>query len=479
MTNWTKSIAMLCTLLVISAISYAQNIVIEPGKNLVGIVNDGHKGVEGVVVSDGYTVTTTNKDGVYQLERNEKAKFVFISTPSNYEIPVEGRLPVQHKRINQELKTVYANFQISKAKSENNFTLVAISDPQPSHGWEADRFRNETVEDINALIKSYHQNTPTIGIVVGDLVWDAPKLYPTMVDKFNDLHFTILPVIGNHDHDQNVKNDDYKASHNFEKYFGPTYYSYNKGQCHFVVLDDMIYGDRKNYVNEITLEQLEWLKQDLSHVDKNKLIILGVHVPTTYKGKTLNNTKELYDILEGYKVVIISGHTHDGETTFVNENIVEYNLHAAFGSGWVGDIGRSGVPNGYGVFEIKGNKLENYYYKSTNLDKELQMKLYPLNSWKSKADCMIANIWNWDEKWTVEVYENGKKMEGVNKYTDFDPYAYEYMHGPKKPKHRPSTEPKKTHKLFSYKPSSKDAIIKFVAKDEFNNEYSSEINLNK
>lgn len=479
MINFIKHSILIGSLLLTSITFQAQNITIEPDKDLVGIVSDGNKGVEGVVVSDGYTTAVTNKDGVYQLARNELAKFVFITPPNNYEIPVAGKLPAQYKPINQELKIVYANFQITKGKADNNFTLIAIADPQPSVDWEADRFRNETIEDMNLLVKTYYSNIPVQGIAVGDLVWDAPKLYPTLVDKLNDLNFTILPVIGNHDHDQQTKNDDYSAAKNYEKYFGPTYYSYNKGQCHFVVLDDMIYHDRKNYDNEITPEQLEWLKQDLSYVDKNKLIVLGVHVPTTFRKRTLNNTKELYEILDGYKVLIISGHTHDGETAFIDENIVEYNLNAAFGSGWVGDIGRTGAPNGYGVFEIKGNKIANHYYKATKQDREYQIKLYPLNSWKSKNDCVIANIWNWNEKWNVEVYEDGRKIEAVEQYTDFDPFAYEYMFGPKKPKHRPKTEPKKTHKLFSYKPISTDAVVRFVAKDEFNNEYSSEIDLKK
>ena len=39
----------------------------EPGMNLVGRVTDGKNPIEGVVVSDGFTVTATEAQGVYQM----------------------------------------------------------------------------------------------------------------------------------------------------------------------------------------------------------------------------------------------------------------------------------------------------------------------------------------------------------------------------------------------------------------------------
>lgn len=474
-----KTLLALVLFTLATCICFAQNIEVKNGKNLVGLVTDGNKGISNVVVSDGYTVTTTNQNGEYQLTRNPKAKFVFVSTPSNYQIPLAGSIPMQHKAIDQDLKVVYANFQLTPSKVDNNFTLVALADPQPLKPEDLKRFGDETIPDIQELIASYPENTSFLSIAVGDIVWDAFDLYPGIVDNVNKLPFAFLPVIGNHDHDQNVKDNDFGASHIFEKYFGPAYYSYNKGQCHFVVLDDVLYSNRKSYKKEITEEQLEWLKQDLSHVSKDKLIVLGLHIPTKFRHFQVDNADKLYKILEGYEVIIMSGHTHDGEVTIINDQITEYTLNAVFGELWVGDMNHRGVPNGYNIFEFEGNKLANHYFKGTGVNKDTQMTLYPLNTWEGKKNCVIANIWNWNQAWTVEVYENGKLRGEAEQYTDFDPASYEFMFGPEKPVKRPSVEPKKTTTMFAYKPRSKKAVIKFVAKDGFGNEFTSEIDLKK
>lgn len=465
--------------LIFSINIYSQNILSDIDTDLTGNVTDGIKGVQGVVVSDGYTTTLTDENGQYRMKRNPKAKFVFISVPCDYKLPTRGSIPDFYKKVNQDLEVVYANFQLTKAIPDKNFVLVAMADSQPSKDWELKRFRKETVPDINNLTKEYPSETSFVGIVAGDLVWDAPKLYPGYTDAINNITFPVLQVIGNHDHDQKIVGDDSKASHNFEKYFGPTYYSYNKGNCHFIVLDDILYHDRKTYEKKITDEQMEWLKQDLTYVAKDKLIILSTHIPTKYKQSELVNSKELYNILDGYKVVIISGHTHFGVSTEINENIKEYTLNAVFGAGWSGDIGSNGAPNGYAVFEIEGNKVTNQYFKGTGLDKSYQIKLYPPNSWNSKKNSIIANIWNWNKHWTVEVIEDGKPMGEMTQYRDYDPFAYEYMFGPDKPKHRPSNEPKQTSCLFFYTPKKEGSTIKVVAKDEYGNEFTEELNLKK
>lgn len=71
----------------------------EPGMNLVGRVTDGAGPIEGVVVSDGVTVTTTDAQGIYQMRVKRNAPFVFVSVPAEYEIPVENGMPKIYKKI--------------------------------------------------------------------------------------------------------------------------------------------------------------------------------------------------------------------------------------------------------------------------------------------------------------------------------------------------------------------------------------------
>lgn len=52
-----------------------------------------------------------------------------------------------------------------------------------------------------------------------------------------DTPFLMYHAIGNHDHCHKYEND-YEAEAEYRKYFGPTYYSFNIGKVHYVVLDD-------------------------------------------------------------------------------------------------------------------------------------------------------------------------------------------------------------------------------------------------
>ena len=63
----------------------------DEGITLYGLVSDSEGNpLEGVVVSDGYSVVATDAKGVYQIVRDPSAKHVFISVPSGYEIPAQA-----------------------------------------------------------------------------------------------------------------------------------------------------------------------------------------------------------------------------------------------------------------------------------------------------------------------------------------------------------------------------------------------------
>lgn len=69
------------------------------GMTIKGVVSSEGKGVEGVVVSDGYEVTTTDADGIYYLSSLKKNKYVFIPVPGNYEVSSTNNLPMFFKRL--------------------------------------------------------------------------------------------------------------------------------------------------------------------------------------------------------------------------------------------------------------------------------------------------------------------------------------------------------------------------------------------
>lgn len=435
-------------------------------------------GVANVVVSDGYHVTTTNSDGQYSLNSNNLAKHVFISVPSDFKVPHEGNIPRFYKSIKSTTSNITIDFTLTKQNKDEHLVLTVMADPQAQIAADMKRFTAEATPHIEWLKNTYPRDVTFIGMTAGDLLWDAPAMYPDYVKAFQKLSFPFYQVIGNHDHDEKTTGNDYAASHIYESYFGPTYYSFNRGDCHFVALDNIIYNTRQDYKEEITQEQLDWLQQDLSYVDKNKLIVVVMHVPAYRRnGNTgVTNLGKLINILNGYKVVFISGHTHRMNRTVINKDMVEYTLSPTMGDSWAGNVNVDGCPNGYGVFEISGNELVNQYYMSTNRARDYQMRVYPVGAVTTLSNSVVANVWNYVPGWKVEIYEDGVFKGNMIKTTGYDPVAYDYYIGSSKPARKPGSEPATTPTLFYYTPKDSKAEIKVVVTDHFGNIYTEYLN---
>lgn len=75
------------------------------------------------------------------------------------------------------------------------------------------------------------------------------------------------------------KGGDETSDVTFQQNYGPTYYSFNRGQLHYVVMDNVRYlGKDRNY-DGFLQKSIRLVAKDLSFVSKDKLIILCVHIP--------------------------------------------------------------------------------------------------------------------------------------------------------------------------------------------------------
>lgn len=61
-----------------------------------------------------------------------------------------------------------------------------------------------------------------------------------MIDAIAETEIPFFYVIGNHDLDLNVRSNEH-ARTTYKSYYGPTYYSFNRGNVHYVVLDDIFF----------------------------------------------------------------------------------------------------------------------------------------------------------------------------------------------------------------------------------------------
>jgi predicted phosphodiesterase len=443
--------------------------------SLYGLVTDENGNpIKSVVVSDGFTCVTTDAEGVYRMERDSAARYVFFSAPAEYNASVgESGLREFYKTINVASSVeMRADFKLIKKTKESNFKFIGIGDPQVASQTELGRFQNETINDIRTHFNN--ETLPYHVLVLGDVVADKKDLLIPIRQSLATVSPSIFAVAGNHDHFTSPTNP-VKNGEVFSSVFGPLDYSFNIGDVHFICMDDIIFAADGSYSSGFSAKQLEWMRQDLSYVSKDKMIVISYH------RHTLNtNGTEMRNLLKGYhEVHIMAGHTHSNINVISSTAPLTYqHIHgAACGRWWASTINADGTPNGYEVFEVENNTIKNWYYKSVRYAKEFQMRLYKGNSsfggpngtfsFDLSASEIVANVWNADKNWKVDVYEDGIKTGSMEAYNGIDAWATGYHNGVLTEKAFANTD-----HLYKYTLKNPNAVVKVVAKDRFGKEYT-------
>jgi hypothetical protein len=359
--------------------------------------------------------------------------------------------------------------------------MLLLADPQIQNRYEADLLLNETTPDVATLAKSYG-NSQVFGIGCGDLVFDEFELFNDYQKAIQGMGIPFFQVLGNHDMDTKGVRSDTLSAQTFKKLFGPTYYSFNRGEVHYIVLEDVFFiGSAKQYIGYLTEEQLRWLEQDLALVERGKTVIVSLHIPAfTHAGKrentapslggTVSNRQELYRLLEPYKAHIMSGHTHFNEKV-KQGNIIEHVHGTVCGAWWSGPICYDGTPNGYGVYEVKGSDVQ-WYYKSTGKDRKHQFRHYLPGANPNKPDQLTVNVWNADEGWKIVWLEDGIRKGALIQQTGLDPLSVELHTGSNKPERRPWVEPEPTDHLYFAPISAQARQVTIEVTDRFGNVYA-------
>ncbi len=432
-------------------------------KNVRGSVTAKGKPLKGVVLSDGFSVVATDKQGRYELPFREEAQFVFVSVPSGHLFPQENKIACCYRKIGEGKGNI--DFELVALEQEdNNHQFIIWADPQIQSADDVEQLFNSSVPDVQALRNSMEKNALVHGITVGDIVFDHPELYDAYEKAVAQTGISFFQALGNHDMDYD-NGGDVESDNTFQRRYGPTYYSFNRGKVHYVVLDNVRYlGPGKKYDGYISEQQLDWLKKDLAFVPKTNLVILCLHIPVH---NAVKNREALYKVLEGYKVHIMSGHTHNNRN--VQHNGIYEHVHGTLcGAWWTGPICDDGAPRGYGVYEVKGTELS-WYYKATGFDKNHQLNIDLSAEGAQKKMCV--NVWNWDADWKVEWWADEQYKGALQNTTDFDPMAVRLYKGNELPKKHPWAEPVKTDHLFFAILPQEVQQVKVKVTDRFGNKY--------
>lgn len=456
----------------------------DAGTTVYGVVSTADGPVPGVVVSDGVEVTVTNEQGIYQLQSDKEWGYVFISVPAGYEVPAEGVLPQFYKMMKGDASTAErVDFSLTAVDGQDDYKVLVLGDMHLANRTGDLKQFMEFTSDLNAY-RALHQQEKMYAIALGDMTWDLywysnsyalPEYLNTINSQVKGLQ--IFHTIGNHDYDYKATNDR-DAESRFMDYIAPTYYSFNLGKVHYVVLDDIDCSNydgttSRDYEKRVSAGQLSWLAKDLSHVDKSVPLVVVMHAQVFYPSQTDGfkvdhdavNTTQLLNVLDGYKVHFITGHTHmnynvtpDDAVTGGRE-VYEHNTGAICGSWWWSGyltpgvhLSPDGTPGGYAIWSVNGTDME-WMYKATGWTEDYQFRSYDLNNVHfSLADVpqmpagvpasvkkeymkyvdaypenqdneVLINIWNWNPRWTLKVTD-----ENGNTLTPEEVWAYDPLH---------------------------------------------------
>ncbi len=339
----------------------------------------GEPGIAGVKVSDGVQVVVTDRRGVYRIDTSA-GRHTFVIKPSAYRFlrAPDTSLP---SLWTQEVATDSASqdsssgdFPLVKTrKLSANFDALVFADSQPKTLTDVAYYQRDIVDPIR------NKHAVSFGVTLGDIVSDDLSLFDPVTSINAKLDAPWFYVPGNHDLDFGSK-DDAGSLKTFAKHFGPNTFALEEGHMAFIGLDDVVYQPEQTpkYVGGLREDQFTFLHNYLASLDKNSLVVIGVHIPLfdTAPGKQTfrhADRERLFVMLQPFpNVLILSGHTHNQQHVFHTADtgwhgakpLHEYNVGAACGAFWSGVKDAEGIPatdmsdgtpNGYALLSVRGS----------------------------------------------------------------------------------------------------------------------------
>ena len=449
-----------------------------------GRVMAGTTPLSDVVVSDGYEVALTNAQGIYELASEKRFGYVFISLPSGYEAPSDGILPQFSQKLSGS-GLERADFTLTKLSDQSSYDLLVLGDMHLANRTSDLTQFQALGRDLNSYLAS-NSGRKAYVLTLGDMSWDyywTSRKYgladylATMNETLAGTGLQVFHTMGNHDNDMYTRSD-FDAEIPYRSIIGPTYYSFNLGKVHYVVLDNTDCSaydgtEARNYKKNITSNQLAWLRKDLAYVPTETPVVVAMHAQVYYpqSGGTFKldgndygtSKEELFQILGDRQVHFLTGHTHlsfnvtPADAITAGKNFYEHNSGSVCGSWWWSgyltsgvSIGCDGAPSGYTLFSVDGTNMK-WLFKGTEQADDYQFRAYDLNNIKFTLDdvpnmpstvsasvkseytkyCsaftgeqnneVLINVWNWSNDWSISVTtEDGRKLEAVQQWS-YDP----------------------------------------------------------
>lgn len=427
--------------------------VVFDDKNSNGTRDDGEPGIADISVSNGREVVATDADGKWTLPHDDDTIF-FVVKPSGWAVPVnEDQLPqfhYIHKPAGSPKDARYAgveptgplpesiDFALRKSEEPKTFKAIFFGDPQPSNIDQVDYIAHDVIAELIGTDAKF-------GVTLGDIMFDRLELFDPSNANVATIGIPWYNVVGNHDINREATEDG-DSDETFHRYFGPSYYSFDYGPVHFIVLDDVEWGDLKrnghiSYRGGLGEEQLAFVKNDLARVPEEKLVMLMMHIPLG--AVEAGSRGELFRLIEKRPHTLsISGHTHWHAHQYLGEesdwrgeephhHIVNVTVSGSWWKGAKDEQGiphatmRDGAPNGYSVITFDG-VTHTLDFKAARQPADYQMSIFAPDEVKlaTAAETQVyVNVFNGSEKSEVKMRVGAEgKWITLKKVLEKDPY---------------------------------------------------------
>ena len=313
-------------------------------RNQNGIQDRGERPVKGILVSNGDTIVTTDRQGRYTLPWVAGNSILPI-LPADYTMSGSRlvnanffyRRERRDERGERNEKGERHDFALVKKAVNRKFRLNAIGDVQVGDYQELDYATRTLWPELLEPA-----DVPAVNLFLGDLVNNNLRLYDDLRTLMEQLPQQTWTVLGNHDRD--IDTVRWRQACSYNEVFGADMYAFSEGRVHFIVLNNVYGNGARGYKGYLSERQLNFVQQDLKYVPRDVLIVLSMHIPLFHT----RNVDALLSLLEGRgDVLAVTGHMHQVGRFFRQGKGVrlhELSAGASCGFWWVGEKNADGVP---------------------------------------------------------------------------------------------------------------------------------------
>ncbi len=356
-------------------------------------------GLPDVRVSNGRVITTTDKDGTYQLPIRD-GDIIFVIKPSQWKPPVDAqnrpkffytykpsgspKLKYAGNKPTGPLPTSI-DFPLTPVSEPSQFDAIILGDTQVRNAKEVGYLSRDIVAELIGTKAAFTA-------ILGDIVFDDLSVYKDIIPVMGQIGNPQYYVKGNHDTNYDGYEHSKYINETFERHFGPSYYSYDVGKVHFLVIDNPAFStvDFRTYTGSIGIQQMYFIKSDLTFLPKDQLVVMLSHIP--FSEMEADNRKKLFALLADHpNLLAMSAHWHNQYFSQMGKSVgwdqpqplLNVVLGTSCGNWWGGAVDETGIPNammsdgtpnGYATVHFNGNRFS-IRYKAARKPTDYQMQI--------------------------------------------------------------------------------------------------------